>query len=99
MPPDDVEREFEGQGYGAFKQAVGEAVAELLAPVRERYRELRADEAALERTLRAGRRARPRDRRADHGGGTCRHGAGPTLKHRSVAGLPATSRTTVRTPR
>ena len=49
-----MEREFEGQGYGAFKQAVGEAVAELLAPVRERYAELRADEDALERTLRAG---------------------------------------------
>jgi tryptophanyl-tRNA synthetase len=29
-------------------------VAELLAPVRERYAELRADEDALERTLRAG---------------------------------------------
>ena len=51
---DEVEREFEGQGYGAFKQAVGDAVAELLAPVRERYAELRADEDALERTLRAG---------------------------------------------
>ena len=54
VPPAEVEREFEGQGYGAFKQAVGEATAELLAPVRERYRELRADEAALEETLRHG---------------------------------------------
>ena len=54
MPPEEVEREFEGQGYGAFKQAVGEAMAELLAPVRERYAELRADEDALERTLREG---------------------------------------------
>jgi tryptophanyl-tRNA synthetase len=52
--PEAVEREFDGQGYGAFKQAVGEAVAELLAPVRERYRELRADEAELERTLQKG---------------------------------------------
>ena len=50
-PPEDVEREFAGQGCGSFKQAVGEATAELLAPVRERYAELRADEAALERTL------------------------------------------------
>jgi tryptophanyl-tRNA synthetase len=59
VPPGEVEREFEGQGYGAFKQAVGEAAAELLAPVRERYRELRQDEAALERTLQEGaRRAR-----------------------------------------
>jgi tryptophanyl-tRNA synthetase len=54
VSPQDVEREFDGQGYGAFKQAVGESVAELLAPVRERYRELRADEAALERTLQRG---------------------------------------------
>ena len=51
---EEVEREFAGQGYGAFKQAVGEATAELLAPVRERYGELRADEAALERALQQG---------------------------------------------
>ncbi len=51
VAPDEVEREFEGEGYGTFKAAVGEAVVELLAPVRERYRELRADEAGLERTL------------------------------------------------
>jgi tryptophanyl-tRNA synthetase len=54
VAPEEVEREFAGQGYGAFKQAVGEATAELLAPVRERYAELRADEEALERTLQAG---------------------------------------------
>jgi tryptophanyl-tRNA synthetase len=54
IAPDQVEREFEGQGYGTFKEAVGEATAELLAPVRERYVELRADEDALERSLRAG---------------------------------------------
>ncbi len=49
-----VESEFEGQGYGAFKQAVGEATAELLAPVRERYAELRRDEDGLERMLQDG---------------------------------------------
>ena len=54
VAPEEVEREFGGQGYGAFKQAVGEAIADLLAPVRERYRELRADESELERTLAAG---------------------------------------------
>jgi tryptophanyl-tRNA synthetase len=53
ITPEEIEREFEGQGYGAFKQAV-EATAALLAPVRERYLELRADEAALERALRHG---------------------------------------------
>jgi tryptophanyl-tRNA synthetase len=49
--PEKIEREFDGQGYGAFKEAVGEAVVEFLAPVRERYAELRADEAGLERAL------------------------------------------------
>jgi tryptophanyl-tRNA synthetase len=46
-----LEREFEGAGYGDFKQAVAEGVVELLAPVRERYAELRPDEAALEAVL------------------------------------------------
>jgi tryptophanyl-tRNA synthetase len=54
IDPAEVEREFDGQGYGAFKEAVGEALVELLAPVGERYRELRPDEEALERTLAAG---------------------------------------------
>jgi tryptophanyl-tRNA synthetase len=54
VAPEEVEREFDGQGYGAFKEAVGEAVAELLAPVRERYVELRADEEGLQRSLRRG---------------------------------------------
>jgi tryptophanyl-tRNA synthetase len=51
---DDVISEFHGAGYGDFKQAVAESVVELLAPVRERYVELRPDEAALEAVLAAG---------------------------------------------
>jgi tryptophanyl-tRNA synthetase len=54
IPAEQVEREFAGHGYGAFKEAVGEATATMLAPVRERYRELRADEAGLERSLQQG---------------------------------------------
>ena len=54
VEPEEVEHEFAGQGYGDFKQTVGGAVAELLGPVRERYRELRADEDALEQTLQRG---------------------------------------------
>jgi tryptophanyl-tRNA synthetase len=46
--PEHIEREFDGGGYGAFKQAVADAVVEYLAPVRERYDELRADEQALD---------------------------------------------------
>ena len=52
--PARIEAEFEGAGYGDFKQAVGEAVVELLAPVHERYAELRPDRAALEAALAAG---------------------------------------------
>ncbi len=51
VAPVQIEREFEGAGYGEFKQAVAAAVVELLAPVRERYAELRREEASLESAL------------------------------------------------
>jgi tryptophanyl-tRNA synthetase len=51
IDPADVEREFDGSGYGAFKQAVADAVVEYLRPARERYAEIRPDESALERVL------------------------------------------------
>ncbi|WP_240374848.1 tryptophan--tRNA ligase [Bacillus piscicola] len=35
-----IEKEYHGKGYGDFKQDVGEAVADLLRPVRERHNEL-----------------------------------------------------------
>jgi tryptophanyl-tRNA synthetase len=54
VSPEAVEGEFDGAGYGAFKQAVADAVVEYLAPVRERYNELRSDETQLERILEAG---------------------------------------------
>src|SRR5213082_1328126 len=41
--PEEVEREFDGSGYGAFKQSVADALVDYLAPVRERYQELRSD--------------------------------------------------------
>jgi len=49
-----IEAGFEGSGYGAFKQAVADEVVAYLAPVRERYEALRADEGALERILATG---------------------------------------------
>jgi tryptophanyl-tRNA synthetase len=52
--PEAIEREFEGERYGTFKQAVADAVTAYLAPVRERYDELRSDELRLEATLIAG---------------------------------------------
>jgi len=54
VDPADVEREFEGSGYGDFKSAVADEVAAYLAPVRERYAVLRGDEAGLERVLATG---------------------------------------------
>jgi len=54
VAPEEIEREFEGAGYGDFKKATAEGVVELLAPVRERYAELRPDRAALEAALAAG---------------------------------------------
>jgi tryptophanyl-tRNA synthetase len=54
VTPEDVEREFAGSGYGAFKNAVAEAVIDYLAPARERYNALRSDESALEAILSEG---------------------------------------------
>ena len=49
-----VEREFDGQGYGAFKPRVGEAVVECLRPIREETTRLLADKGYLESVYRAG---------------------------------------------
>ena len=54
VPPEAVESDFDGLRYGDFKTAVGDEVAEWLAPVRERYGELRGDDAKLEAILAAG---------------------------------------------
>lgn len=43
-----IEREFDGKGYGDFKLAVGEAVADELKPLRERYEALLSDKAYLD---------------------------------------------------
>lgn len=44
---DEIEREFEGQGYGVFKPAVGDAVIETLRPIREEATRLLEDKAYL----------------------------------------------------
>ena len=55
IAPDAVVEELSSaRGYGDLKAAAAQAVNELLAPVRERYTELRGDEAAIEATLAAG---------------------------------------------
>ena len=45
---DEIETEFSGEGYGTFKLKVGEAVVELLRPIREEALRLIADKAYLE---------------------------------------------------
>lgn len=42
--PKEIEREFDGDGYGKFKVAVGELVADTLAPIQQKYYELNAPE-------------------------------------------------------
>jgi tryptophanyl-tRNA synthetase len=50
----DVEREFDGSGYGAFKSAVADAVVEALRPLQERYQKLESDPAEVDRQLMVG---------------------------------------------
>jgi tryptophanyl-tRNA synthetase len=50
----DIEARYDGSGYGQFKEDVGEAVVTLFAPIQERYRALRADEAGLRALLAQG---------------------------------------------
>ncbi|HET7573020.1 MAG TPA: tryptophan--tRNA ligase [Gaiellaceae bacterium] len=50
----ELEAEFGDAGYGAFKEAAGESVVALLAPIRERFEALRADERELQRLLAVG---------------------------------------------
>ena len=51
---EEIEREFDGKGYGDFKLAVGEACADGLRPVREEFSRLIADKAHLEAVMKAG---------------------------------------------
>lgn len=52
--PEEVEKEFAGKGYGEFKPAVGEAVADLLAPVQNEFNRLLKDKAYLEAMMKKG---------------------------------------------
>ena len=45
---EEIEREFDGKGYGDFKLKVGEAVVEMLRPIREEAERIMSDKASLE---------------------------------------------------
>jgi tryptophanyl-tRNA synthetase len=50
----ELESRYDGGGYGRFKEDVAEAVVALIAPIQERYSELRADEGELRALLARG---------------------------------------------
>ena len=50
----EIEKEFDGKGYGDFKAAVAEAVAAELAPVRDEFNRLIADKSYLNACMEAG---------------------------------------------
>jgi tryptophanyl-tRNA synthetase len=62
----DLERRYAGVGYGAFKKAVGDVVADTFAPIRERTEQMLADEDQLDKLL-------------AHGAARARSVAGPTM--------------------
>lgn len=49
--PAEVEKEFEGKGYGDFKMAVGESVVSVLKPLQDRYYELSKDKAYIDKVI------------------------------------------------
>lgn len=51
---EEIEKEFDGQGYGTFKTAVAESVIDTLKPVQDEYNRILADKAYIESVLRDG---------------------------------------------
>ncbi len=51
---EEIEKEFDGVGYGDFKLAVGEACADTLAPIQERFNQLIADKDYLDSVMKNG---------------------------------------------
>ncbi|MBO5159423.1 MAG: tryptophan--tRNA ligase [Lachnospiraceae bacterium] len=49
--PEEVEREFDGKGYGEFKPAVGEAVVDVLRPLQARVADLEKDKAYIDSVI------------------------------------------------
>jgi tryptophanyl-tRNA synthetase len=51
---EEIERKFTGVGYGEFKTAVGEACAEALAPIKDKFSSLMANKTYIEEIMRSG---------------------------------------------
>jgi tryptophanyl-tRNA synthetase len=91
--PEALENRYRDAGYGRFKSEVADAVIELLAPIRTRFQELRADGAELERLLAVGAaRARetsePTLRAMYERMGFARPAALPAAQPRAASGAP-----------
>ncbi|MBI4138716.1 tryptophan--tRNA ligase, partial [Candidatus Uhrbacteria bacterium] len=53
----DIEKDFEGQGYGEFKAALGDAIVTMLAPIQKKLDEYKKDPSELTKLLDKGRDA------------------------------------------
>ena len=51
---DDIAAEYDGQGYGRFKDAVADAVIATLEPIQKRYDEIISDKAYLQEVMTKG---------------------------------------------
>ena len=51
---DEITAEYDGKGYGRFKDAVADCVIETLAPIQQRYDQISADKAYLQDVLKDG---------------------------------------------
>ena len=51
---EEIEREFDGKGYGDFKLAVGEACADSLSTIKDKFDKLIADKSYLESVMKSG---------------------------------------------
>lgn len=54
VTPEEVVAKYKDQGYGVFKEAVADAVIEVLKPVQDRFHELMGNKAYLEEVYKAG---------------------------------------------
>lgn len=50
---EEIEKEFDGKGYGEFKLTVGESVVDILKPLQERMKELEADKSYIDSVIKA----------------------------------------------
>lgn len=54
MEPEQAEKEFAGQGYGALKDAVADAIVGELEPLQKRFYEIRADKELINSIMQSG---------------------------------------------